>query len=215
MPSGGDFCLSCAKEDFKFSSAHFACHGGGRERLHGHNYRVYVSLQGKSLCTGGVVMDFSELKAVVRSLCKCVGPPARLAATRTPAQLNPSPPHPAPHLETTREMDEKFLCPMASTSCIATVAGAQVELRVVEDGSFFSLPRGDVLCLPLANTTVEELSMYLAQRIVEGLGRPRLQDCGISSVTVGVTETPGQECRYTVEVEAPAPGAAAAGGSRE
>ena len=110
-------------------------------------------------------------------------------------------------------MDEKFLCPMASTSCIPTVAGAQVELRVVEDGSFFSLPRGDVLCLPLANTTVEELSMYLAQRIVEGLGRPRLQECGIHSVTVGVTETPGQECRYTVEVEAP-PGAAA-GGSTE
>ena len=93
MPSGGDFCLSCAKEDFKFSSAHFACHGGGREKLHGHNYRVYVSLQGKSLCTGGVVMDFSELKVVVRSLCKCVGPPG----TRTtcgPCSKPSSSPHP-------------------------------------------------------------------------------------------------------------------------
>ena len=67
-----EFCLSCAKEDFKFSSAHFVAHGGGRERLHGHNYRVFVSLQGKSLGAGGVVMDFSELKLVVRKLCKLV-----------------------------------------------------------------------------------------------------------------------------------------------
>ena len=99
-----------------------------------------------------------------------------------------------------RELDEKFLCPMASTTCLPTVLEKQVELRVVGDGTFFSLPRGDVLCLPLANTTVEELSMYLAQRIVAGLGRGRLGECGIHSVTVGVTETPGQECRYTVSV---------------
>ncbi len=97
-------------------------------------------------------------------------------------------------------MDEKFLCPMASTSCIPTVLEQQVELRVPADGSFFSLPRDDVLCLPLANTTVEELSMYFSQRLVAGLGRARLQECGIVSVTVGVTETPGQECRYTVSV---------------
>ena len=215
MPGGGsgDFSLSCAKEDFKFSSAHFVSHGGGREMLHGHNYRVYVSLQGTSLGAEGVVMDFSELKRVVRALCKCVagrglrwGVAAR--ARRDPTFLTQHTP-PQTHARPARELDEKFLCPMASTTCLPTVLEKQVELRVVGDGTFFSLPRGDVLCLPLANTTVEELSMYLAQRIVAGLGRGRLGECGIHSVTVGVTETPGQECRYTVS----GAGGAAAGGA--
>ena len=226
--SGGEFCLSCAKEDFKFSSAHFTCHDAGREHLHGHNYRVFVSLQGRKLGSEGVVMDFSELKRVVRSLCKCVCARAPHACAThfspCPPPLSPMPccpftpapptnlPACAPLRRPCRELDEKFLCPMASKSCIPTVLEKQVELRVVEDGSFFSLPRADVLCLPLANTTVEELSLYLAQRIVAGLGRARLGECGIPSVTCGVTETPGQECRYTVDV-AEGGGAAAGGGS--
>jgi hypothetical protein len=90
---------------------------------------------------------------------------------------------------------------MESTAVLPSVSEKQVELRVVADGSFFSLPREDVLCLPLANSTVEELSVYLTSRIVEGLGRPRLSECGIYSVTVGVTETPGQECRYTLSLD--------------
>lgn len=69
------YTLSCAKEDFKFSSAHFVAHGGGREKLHGHNYRLYVSLQAKTLGSDGCVMDFAELKKVVRALCKCVFSP--------------------------------------------------------------------------------------------------------------------------------------------
>ena len=84
----GSFSLSCAKEDFKFSSAHFVAHGGGREKLHGHNYRVFVSLQGTRLGAEGVVMDFSELKRVVRALCKCVRARAR---ARKPARRPPRP----------------------------------------------------------------------------------------------------------------------------
>jgi len=99
-----------------------------------------------------------------------------------------------------REMDEKFLCPMHSKSTVATMLETQVELRVVEDGTFFSFPKGDVLCLPLANSTVEELSAYLAGRIMDGLGRARLNEVGVTSITVGVTETPGQECRFTLPV---------------
>ena len=66
------FSLSCAKEDFKFSSAHFVAHDGGREKLHGHNYRLSVSLTSGSIGEDGTVLDFAELKHVVRSLCKCV-----------------------------------------------------------------------------------------------------------------------------------------------
>ncbi len=90
------------------------------------------------------------------------------------------------------------MCPMASSDVKVTLTERQVELRVAHDGTFFSLPRGDVLCLPIANSTVEELAQYLARRLMEALGLPRLAERGIESVTVGVTETPGQEARFTL-----------------
>ena len=97
-------------------------------------------------------------------------------------------------------MDEKFLCPMASQTVLATVTATQVELRVAHDGSFFSLPRGDVLCLPLTNSTVEELAVYLSQRLVAALGRARLVERGVASLAVSVTETPGQDASYEVMI---------------
>lgn len=42
----GTFSLSIAKSDFKFNAAHFMVFGDGtRERLHGHNYQVSVSVR--------------------------------------------------------------------------------------------------------------------------------------------------------------------------
>ena len=44
------FRIVLAKEDFKFSAAHFTLFPGGRaELLHGHNYRVRVELAGSEL----------------------------------------------------------------------------------------------------------------------------------------------------------------------
>ncbi len=98
------------------------------------------------------------------------------------------------------ELDEKFLCPMASTTVAVTVTAAQVELRVAHDGTFFSLPRGDVLLLPLTNSTVEELAVYLTNRLVEALGRRRLLERGVRSVSVSVAETAGQDASYELEI---------------
>jgi 6-pyruvoyl-tetrahydropterin synthase len=67
-PPAGRFVLRVAKEDFKFSAAHFCAHGGGRERLHGHNYSVAVALAGAA-GDDGLVVDFSEVKAAVRAMC--------------------------------------------------------------------------------------------------------------------------------------------------
>ncbi len=97
-------------------------------------------------------------------------------------------------------MDEKFLCPMASQMVVATVTDTQVELRVAHDGSFFSMPRDDVLCLPLTNSTVEELAVYISQRLVAKLGHGRLLERGVSSLSVSVTETPGQDASYEVAI---------------
>ncbi|MHC4892293.1 MAG: 6-pyruvoyl trahydropterin synthase family protein [Planctomycetota bacterium] len=57
------------KEYLKFSSAHFLIFpDGSAERLHGHNYRVYVEVDGR-LSPHGLVLDFKEVKPVVRQLC--------------------------------------------------------------------------------------------------------------------------------------------------
>jgi 6-pyruvoyltetrahydropterin/6-carboxytetrahydropterin synthase len=57
------------KEYFQFSCAHFLIFpDGSKERLHGHNYRVSVEIQG-SLTERGLVIDFLEAKPVVRDLC--------------------------------------------------------------------------------------------------------------------------------------------------
>ncbi|MDA0947715.1 MAG: 6-carboxytetrahydropterin synthase [Planctomycetota bacterium] len=61
--------LDMAKEYFKFSAAHFLIFpDGSAERLHGHNYRVFVELDA-GLDQFGLVLDFKQVKPVVRELC--------------------------------------------------------------------------------------------------------------------------------------------------
>lgn len=57
------------KESFKFSAAHFLIFpDGSAERLHGHNYRVFVEIDA-ALTRFGLVMDFKTVKPIVRELC--------------------------------------------------------------------------------------------------------------------------------------------------
>src|SRR6185295_10724777 len=59
-----------AKEDFKFSAAHFTLFADGRaELLHGHNYRVRVELSGSDLDAEGLLLDIESFKRAIRQLC--------------------------------------------------------------------------------------------------------------------------------------------------
>lgn len=71
-----------AKEDFKFSAAHFTLwSGGGAELLHGHNYQVQLELSGAELDDAGLLVDIERCKRSLRALC------ARLdSRTLLPAQ---------------------------------------------------------------------------------------------------------------------------------
>ena len=63
------WAIDLQKEAFKFSAAHFLIFPDGTaERLHGHNYRVFVELEAQ-LSTHGLVMDFKAIKPVVRAIC--------------------------------------------------------------------------------------------------------------------------------------------------
>jgi 6-pyruvoyltetrahydropterin/6-carboxytetrahydropterin synthase len=60
--------ITLAKENMKFSSAHFTVFEHGVERLHGHNYRVVLTLKSSRL-RGGMLLDFAFLKLEARRLC--------------------------------------------------------------------------------------------------------------------------------------------------
>jgi 6-pyruvoyltetrahydropterin/6-carboxytetrahydropterin synthase len=66
MSSGYEVFVS--KDSFKFNAAHFMAYPGFRERLHGHNYRVSVRVEG-GLAGDGYVVDFGDIKAAARSIC--------------------------------------------------------------------------------------------------------------------------------------------------
>lgn len=55
--------------NLKFSSAHFITYGGKCERLHGHNYRVLVEIEGE-LGVDKLVFDFTVLKRLTREVCQ-------------------------------------------------------------------------------------------------------------------------------------------------
>ena len=60
--------IDLSKEAFKFSAAHFLIFPDGTcERLHGHNYRVFVSVAA-DLTEHGLVIDFKMIKPIVKQL---------------------------------------------------------------------------------------------------------------------------------------------------
>jgi len=60
--------IEVQKEYFKFSCAHFLIfEDGTAERLHGHNYRVFIEVDA-ALGEHGLVIDFKTVKPVIREL---------------------------------------------------------------------------------------------------------------------------------------------------
>ncbi len=56
-------------KDFSFAAAHaIRGHTRGCQNLHGHNYRVRVHLQAAELDALGMVLDFADLKAIMREI---------------------------------------------------------------------------------------------------------------------------------------------------
>ena len=52
-----------------FAAAHFLTHYHGKcENLHGHNYRVRLWARGETLNEGGMLLDFSILKGLLREV---------------------------------------------------------------------------------------------------------------------------------------------------
>lgn len=56
-----------------FAAAHFLRDYHGKcENLHGHNYKVFVHVEGERLDEGGMLLDFSVLKKALREVCGAI-----------------------------------------------------------------------------------------------------------------------------------------------
>jgi 6-pyruvoyltetrahydropterin/6-carboxytetrahydropterin synthase len=69
MGTRGEFKVAITKEDLVFAAAHFITFAGHRcEKLHGHNYRASLLVEGGLEADSWFVVDFSAVKKVMRSL---------------------------------------------------------------------------------------------------------------------------------------------------
>lgn len=62
-----NFSVHVAKENLKFSAAHFIAYPGFREPLHGHNYQVGIRVSGE-LSDSGYVLDFGLVKQLTKEI---------------------------------------------------------------------------------------------------------------------------------------------------
>ena len=90
-------------------------------------------------------------------------------------------------------LDEKVLVPAASDCLRIQETGGQVIVQYESDE--FRFPAADVVMLPIVHSSAEELAQYLIGEIRREL--PPDSGCRITTIQVGVEETPGQSafCR--------------------
>ena len=147
--------VTVERNTLRFAAAHFATFEGQCEPLHGHNYDLFVEVEGE-LTDDAWVIDFSALKSMTRELCQ--------------------------------ELDHKFLLQRESKALENEEGMSNWKIRFQERGWVF--PKGDVVALPIDNTTAERLAQWFASRLREGLAARGA--INVTAITVGIEEMPGQ-----------------------
>lgn len=89
-------------------------------------------------------------------------------------------------------LDERVLIP-AESDCLR-VEQTEDSVIVEYEGDRFVFPRSDVLLLPIAHSSAEELARHLAGEMRRELAAERID--GITSVEVGVEESIGQSAYF-------------------
>ncbi len=154
--------IEIQKEYFKFSAAHFLIFpDGSAERLHGHNYRVLVEIEG-DLTEHGLVLDFKRVKPVVRELVD--------------------------------ELDEHWLIP-GEHPVLTYNARDDGVMEVRYKDSYYAAPIGDVIVLPVNNTSSENLASWVGRELTKRL-RERFPGVALRRLRVAVEETSGQRGVY-------------------
>jgi 6-pyruvoyltetrahydropterin/6-carboxytetrahydropterin synthase len=162
--------LRLAKQNFKFSSAHFLIFDQkSAEMLHGHNYQVEVAIlspdvgnESDSEGKMGYMVDFNVLKKFIK---------ARLDI-----------------------WDEHVLLPKNHPDMKYTLSANSKNYDVTFRDRFYSFPKEEVIWLNCSNTSVEQLSSILAEEFFQ-----EFKKYGVTKLTVAVEETRGQSAETTID----------------
>jgi 6-pyruvoyltetrahydropterin/6-carboxytetrahydropterin synthase len=87
-----------------------------------------------------------------------------------------------------QELDHKFILQRDSTQLQIDEGMSNWKVRFLERGWVF--PKGDVVALPIENSTAEQLAGWFAARLRDGLAERGARN--VTSISVGVEEMPGQ-----------------------
>ena len=135
--SSGQSTLHLAKQNFKFSSAHFLIFDeNSAEMLHGHNYQVKLDLVCEALdpqVDRGYAVDFHVLKKVVKEQCDV--------------------------------WDEHILLPEKHPDMKYHISSNGLNYEIHFRDRFYSFPIKETIWLPINNTSVENLSALLAKSL--------------------------------------------------
>jgi 6-pyruvoyl tetrahydropterin synthase/QueD family protein len=116
------FSIYVAKENLKFSAAHFIAYPGFREPLHGHNYQVAVRVEGK-LAQTGYVLDFGLIKRLTKEIVDRLDERTIIPANSDCLKLE----HSNTQLRILYEQDE-FVLPAADVALLPIVHSSAEEL---------------------------------------------------------------------------------------
>lgn len=168
------FGVRVYKEYFNFASSHFLVFpDGAREELHGHNYQVRVAVSG-DVGPGDVVLDFCQLKPIVRRFCASLDHRTLLPMHNDKVQVI-EPDDDPEHLE--------------------------VRFRRNDGGvDRFVFPRRDCVVLPISNTSTERIAEHLAGQIIEVIRR-EAKDARLSRFEIEVEESRGQCGQFVVDLD--------------
>ena len=155
------FCIRVDQDYLKFSAAHFLLFAHGEcERVHGHNYRAWVELEG-SLEANDYVLDFITVKPLMKAICD--------------------------------RMDHRVLLPTENAELKIEKSESVIEAAYHEKR--YRFPAGDVVLLPIHNTTAELLAKHICGELKQEL-KARFGAGRLTSIKIGVQESFGQEATY-------------------
>jgi 6-pyruvoyltetrahydropterin/6-carboxytetrahydropterin synthase len=146
----------------------------------------------------GYVVDFGDIKAVARRICKELNEhlicPMRsdvlaIRVERLAARGADAPGGGGGGGADGADGDGARAPPAAEQVCIEC-----------EDGAQFSIPRSDCAMLPLVHSTAEELAHYLWIRLVREYGLAALHARRVAALSVSVAEAPYQRATFTCEL---------------
>lgn len=130
--------LNLAKQNFKFSSAHFLIFDDKHaEMLHGHNYQVEVVIHPKAdfnFEQQGYFIDFSDVKVKVKKLCDI--------------------------------WDEHILLPEKHPDMKYKTSADGKNYDIHFRDRFYSFPKNETIWLSVTNTSVEQLSKLFAHNLM-------------------------------------------------